>query len=181
MSEDGKKPSLRGFGVRRRWMPGVEIKSEAEYIKFTKQLTQELMSELSHEDVAVIAAQHMMFSDLLSRSLDESRNLNCVQTAVSDVRLESSRAHLEVFTRDWARYTVAVLNAYKKKAWGAGGKAKNAKTNEIRPLILKEWDEKGHEYNSRIDFGRIVSRRDGVNVGADTVRDWIKDHLKSKV
>lgn len=54
-----------------RWEPGVDVDSEENYDRFTEQLAQELLTDYAPEHIAVIAAQHIMYVDLLSRYIEE--------------------------------------------------------------------------------------------------------------
>ncbi|MBN2974703.1 hypothetical protein [Pseudomonas lactucae] len=58
-------------------------------------------------------------------------------------------------------------------------KKRHAHTNKIKSDLLSEWDTHFAEYNSRADFSRIVSQRDGLLYR--TVYDWIASHDRSKI
>lgn len=57
-------------------------------------------------------------------------------------------------------------------------KKRHAPTNKIKSDLLSEWDMSSAEYNSRADFSRIVSQRDGLLYR--TVYDWIASHDRRK-
>ncbi|MGU2141327.1 hypothetical protein ACSETH_28785 [Pseudomonas aeruginosa] len=54
------------------WQPGMEITSESQYYEVTKQLAEALLSEHTPEQLAVIAAQHLIYVDVLNHSKHES-------------------------------------------------------------------------------------------------------------
>lgn len=183
MSEDEKTPSARGFRPRPRvvqdtqpgrWAPGIEVNSKEDYDRFTQQLAQELLSECTSEHIAVVAAQHMMLSDLLSRALAESRT----QADAVDARLELQLARCDELTKNWAKYTTTVLTAHKKKSWGVGGKKRHAETTKMKELALAEWDAHGANVSSIAAFAR--ARHKDFGVTERTLYEWIRDYRKTK-
>ena len=83
MSEEDKVSTARGFRLRSikemkaqrpgNWSPGVRVISENEYKRFTEQLARELLTTYSPEHLAVIAAQHVMYSNELKCVLEEKK------------------------------------------------------------------------------------------------------------
>lgn len=68
----------------------------------------------------------------------------------------------------------------KASSWDASDRAKkrHAETNGKKAASLAEWDATGSEYESRADFARIISSRDGIKYR--TLYDWIAAHEKTK-
>lgn len=164
--QDNKPPS--------RWEPGVDVDSEQKYNKFTEQLAQELLSDCTPEHIAVIAAQHMIYADLLSRSLDESRKLIHAKGALDTVKIQQAEARFDVLTQKWAQLTTSVLIAYRKKAWGAGAKARHAPTNQRKVEALAEWESNGANVSSMAAFARCRHKDFGVT--ERTLYGWIRAH-----
>lgn len=171
MAEQDKK-------LHDRWEPGVDVDSEEKYNKFTEQLAQELLSDCAPEHIAVIAAQHMMYADCLSQSLDELRKLRHVSGELGTLKLEQAEARYDALTRKWAQYTAIALAAYRKKIGGAGAKARHAETNQQKTIALAEWDANGANFSSMTAFARIRHKAFGVT--ERTLYNWVKDHRKAR-
>ncbi len=55
---------------------------------------------------------------------------------------------------------------------------RHARTNQQKSALLTEWETTASEYESRADFARIVSQREGVKYR--TLYDWIAAHDRGK-
>ncbi|WP_437883543.1 hypothetical protein [Pseudomonas sp. LRF_L74] len=194
MSENKKAQNARGLSPSplviqdtqpARWAPGVEVDSKEDYDRFTHQLALELLDECTPVHIAVVAAQHMMFSDLLSRALDESRRaldvshrLNRAKAAVSDAKLESYRERLNDLRNNWNDYTDIAIDFYKKKTWGAVGKKRHAETTKMKGIALAQWNEHGANVSSMSAFARARHKEFGVT--ERTLYEWIRKHRNAK-
>ncbi|NWB48242.1 hypothetical protein [Pseudomonas gingeri] len=69
----------------------------------------------------------------------------------------------------------------KRKASLAASQAAHARHKDNREkkiAALKEWDQTGHEYQSRSDFARIIGNMRQIKFR--TLYDWVTEHEKSK-
>lgn len=160
-----------------RWEPGVDVDSEEEYNKFAEQLAQELLSDCVPEHIAMIAAQHMMYADILSQSLAELRKLRHESSALDTLKIELSEARYDDLARKQAQHVEMALSTYRKKTWGPVAKARHAETNRQKTIALTEWDANGANISSMAAFAR--SRHKDFGVTERTLYGWIRDHRKA--
>lgn len=170
------------------WEPGMEISSEAQYHDVTERLAKELLQTHTPEQLAVIAAQHLIYVDALKQSEAQTPRLGLRRAKdriISMTEEDLQRALEKVaagITADLTEQTTKIvssaLKSYRKHAWGKGGKAKHAETEAQKHKLLAEWDAKGKNYSSQAAFMRLVGKREGVK--ERTLGDWIRKHKKTK-
>ncbi|TLP74752.1 hypothetical protein FEA48_11095 [Pseudomonas nitroreducens] len=74
--------------------------------------------------------------------------------------------------QEWERRKNASLDARERAI------KRHAATNEQKSRLLKEWADSSSEYQSRADFCRIISQREGMLYR--TLYDWIARHDRDK-
>lgn len=166
----------------------MEISSEAQYHEVTERLAKELLQAHTPEQLAVIAAQHLIYVDTLKQCEAKTPRLGLVRTKsrviqMTEEDLQSTLASVTArLTADFTEQTTKIvgfaLKSYRKHAWGKGGKAKNAETEIQKRKLLAEWDATSKNYSSQAAFIRHVGRREGVK--ERTLGDWIRGHKKTK-
>jgi hypothetical protein len=170
------------------WEPGMEISSEAQYHEVTERLAKELLQTHTPEQLAVIAAQHLIYVDVLKQSEAETPRLGLMRAkdrVIPMTEEDLQRAMESVaagLTADFTEQTTKIVNfalkSYRKYAWGKGGKAKHAETEAQKRDLLAEWDKTSKNYSSQAAFIRHVGRREGVK--ESTLGTWIREHKKAK-
>lgn len=90
--------------IRVEWEPGVEINSEAEYMAMTQHLAKDLLSDNTPEQLAIIAAQHIIYTDMLKRSQE-------AQTEVTQLEILKNK----ILVKSTAKISKIVLEAFKTK------------------------------------------------------------------
>lgn len=163
----------------RRWVPGVEIESEEDYEQYTALLAKELLEECTPEHIAVVAAQHIMYADLLERSLAENRRLLSAKAAMGDARLELAEAKFEQLTKNFVPIMKAAIDAHSKHEKSKAGKARHKATDSGKEMALNDWELHGAEYSSRASFARQNHRKYNAS-SATTVERWIRAHEAGK-
>ncbi|WP_312723664.1 hypothetical protein [Stutzerimonas kunmingensis] len=168
MSEEEMKPAAARLGMglikevgthRRQLSSWVELSAERRGGNFlVQELGEELLKNHSSEQLALIAAQFWLERQALATAIQESGS------------------HISV--ADAAAFTSEALKAFSKAKWGKGGRARTAESTKRKHTLLKEWDAQKHEYVSRADFARIVSKREGMI--ERTLYDWITKHERAK-
>lgn len=178
--------------IRIEWEPGVEINSEAEYIAMTQHLAKGLLSDNTPEQLAVIAAQHLIYADQLkmlnttvAEAAHASEGLVQQQKKQSDALID--RLRLSISTQEAAKICTTVLKAHKKHNAVKGAKARHKDSAELKIILLAEWDalhdehgklDKKHGYKGRSDFSRIISKREGII--ERTLYNWLTEHERAK-
>ncbi|MDX2355000.1 MAG: hypothetical protein ACKVLM_04750 [Pseudomonadales bacterium] len=106
MSDDGKEAPAPGLGFNTlqakkyrmerlarpsHWSPGVRVKSAEEYDRYADHLARELLATCTPEHMAVIAAQHMIYSDELKCLLEEDKaDLDKVFKSFFEITVQTS-------------------------------------------------------------------------------------------
>lgn len=162
------KPSAPGLGMelfikvgaqKRQLASWLELSAERRRDSFLVQkLGEELLKNHSSEQLALIAAQSWLERQALETVIRESGDQIPVASA--------------------AAFTSKALKLFSKAKWGKGGRARNAETTKLKHRLREEWDAQKHEYESRADFARIVSKREGMI--ERTLYDWITEHERAK-
>lgn len=158
------------------------INSEAEYHEVTERLARQLLSELTPEHIAVIAAQHLIYVDTLEQAKAERPGRGFMPAKSKYIRMsvDEFRQALKSVAKPDVNGTVEIvkftLDAYRKHVWGKGGKARHAGTASLKAKLLAEWDDTHDHYKGQADFARIVSKREGMK--ERTLYEWISKHRK---
>jgi hypothetical protein len=167
-----------------RWRPGIVINSETEYHELSKNLAEELIQQHSMEELAIIAAQHLIYVDAIQQGSQETQKVTSCRHEI----IEIQKRHIQTISEELdkrltpaeaAKICHLVLAHFRKKKWGKGGKSRHRDTEQHKSSILAEWDRDKSGYKSRADFCRIISKRDGLK--ERTVYTWIANHEKLKV
>ncbi len=74
--------------IRVEWEPGVEINSEAEYITMTQHLAKDLLSDHTPEQLAIIAAQHIIYTDMLKRTKEAQGEVTQLEILKNEILLK---------------------------------------------------------------------------------------------
>lgn len=168
-----KKPHSEKLARPSHWSPGVRTLSADEYDRFTDQIARKLMATCTPEHLAVIAAQHMIYSDELKCLLEENktglvavdeavRTIGKVATEVTMTTLRAWRKHLAEkradAVRDGKKDVMARARSIATKKWheNAHQKIKIGKMAQIVYDALKE-----------TEYHKLVS-------SPDAVRNWIR-------
>ncbi len=181
MSEEDKVSTARGFRLRSikemkaqrpgKWSPGVRVISENEYKRFTEQLARELLTTYSPEHLAVIAAQHMMYSNELKCVLEEKKAelvgvveiarkvATDVATEISITVLKSYRTHHAKKRADRVRKVKASVMALARsmaKEWWCEDAEQKIKTGGMAKKVYDALLET--EYRKLVANQRAVHR-----------------------
>lgn len=124
MDEQEKQPDLL------RWEPGMELSTEDEYHTATAWLAKQLLRDNTPEQLAIIAAQHVIYVDAikagpkklearpeaLTHSSDVPRGLSrSTNEQLRRKALASEKLATEALVKDRARWAKVVLEAWRAK------------------------------------------------------------------
>lgn len=160
-----------------RWEPGVDVDSEEKYDRFTEQLARDLLTDCTPEHISVIAAQHIMYVDCLSRYIDELCKVRHISGELSTLRLEQAELRHSALHQH-LEHSIRTLAAYRRKIGRPGAKARHAETNLQKAKALSEWDAHGANVSSMAAFAR--SRHKDFGVTERTLYGWVRNHRKNR-
>lgn len=166
------------------WQPGMGIESEAHYHEVTENLARELIGECSTEELAVIAAQHMIYVDALTMT-SESQNALIEAQDQTIGRLEETK---EYILKNTARITKIVLESWKKKAsfaktsglrkWAQAKQVARARAQLIAGELWKrDIDQKIRLGEmAQIVWARLIDEgyKDTLPNSTNVLNDWIR-------
>lgn len=167
-----------------QWTPGIEITSTEHYDALVDELAQRLLRENSLEQVAVIAAQHLIYADSLSESLVSSKEnmrtaneLIAAQSEMIDLLKIESRSKLTV--GQTARMARIILDAKDKQRATKAALASHKENHAGKAKALADWDAHGATFSSRRAFAEHRHTHYGVT-SSDTVYRWLLKHRPGK-
>ncbi len=167
----------------------MEIETEADYLDISERYAKELLAIYKPEDLAIIAAQHIILSDARNRTNVEIKNVEHAQKEI--FRLQEQHIQLlkehknateselknKLSQEQVVQVTSTVLDAFKKAKFGKAGKARAAKHYD-KSQALADWETKGHNFSSPRAFSELEQRK--YNVKSETLYRWILEHRKLK-
>ena len=177
--------------VVKAWQPGMEITSESQYYELTEQLARSLLSENTPKELAVIAAQHLIYVDVLRQNKDEpTRGF----VSKRNRPIKTTQAELESFlsgiTKELASALSKGISKHAKSAGDARLKASSKEANDVRheanrsrnEKAMSQWDAweernpKGKKVAST--FAKKYCSKYGVT--PTTMSRWITVHENKK-
>ncbi|WP_455231503.1 hypothetical protein [Geopseudomonas aromaticivorans] len=167
------------------WWQSVEITSAEEYSQVTSKLAAELLGESTPEELAEIAATHMIYVNALENLRTEQEK----RLQYTDELLKAG-----VPTKEVARYAKTVLEAWREKqtqgrmtALQLRNKAKSAAIERAGAIATELWQaDADHEFNLLGMAGQVedILRREGFEElpKLERIKEWIRpvapDHAR---
>ncbi|MBV2133358.1 hypothetical protein KRX52_11190 [Pseudomonas sp. MAP12] len=168
MTEQEKEPTLL------RWEPGMEIASEKEYQEATNHLAKELLRDYTPEQLAVIAAQHVIYVDALSSGNTAAKEAIQIQKKL----LQREALKTEIMIKNVAKIAKIVLNAKNKQRAKKGGDAKGALENKLKTKVLSDWEKIRKTNNNVQDFAK--NRCEKYCKAQTTIASWVYGYEHEK-
>ena len=160
--------------------PDLEITPDAQYISMTtmvNQLAATLLKENTPEQLASIAAQHLIYVDSLNNRIQSmSSAYSLAEETNRTLREHLQLAQIELRTklsvRETAKYARLVLDMKHKQRARAAALASHKEDHAGMAVALADWDSIGAKYSSRRAFARerhkLYSATD-----SETVYRWL--------
>lgn len=96
----------------------------------------------------------------------------------ADLDMFYDLVHTNIASAALYRETVAAAKEAISALGRRSAKARHSPTNQQKANLLAEWDATASAYESRADFARIVSQREGIKYR--TLYEWIAGHDRDK-
>lgn len=170
------------------WEAGQEFASEEEYQRATHWLANKLLSECSLGELAVVAAQHMIYADTLEasngslkahiESLNRSYDLAFRLAQMERGIAEELRGSVVSISASVAKQVIAAHQKREKNLRSKGGKARHKDSTASKAPALNDWELNGANYSSRAAFARQNFRK--YSVVESTLKNWIAEYEKDK-
>lgn len=163
------------------WEPGADIASEEEYQTATTWLATKLLRDCTPEQLAVVAAQHMIYADTLKQSNEAATQcnqvLNELDRAKSDkvIRLELERGYL---INSSVKIVQTAMTEYGSHLGKKASDASKEEGKKQKVKALAEWDAVGDTFSGKTKFARIRCKH--YQVTERTLCGWIAEHIKAK-
>jgi hypothetical protein len=170
------------------WEAGQEFVSEEEYQRATQWLANKLLRECSREELAVIAAQHVIYADTLKASsdsmkvhIDSLRRDYDVAVQLAQLKgeiaegLQDSVVSISVSV---AKQVIAAYQKREKNLRSKGGKARHKDSTASKAPALNDWEMNGANYSSRAAFARQNFRK--YSVVESTLYRWVREYEEAK-
>ena len=162
----------------------MEITSTEHYNALVDGLAQRLLRDSSPDQLAVIAAQHLIYADTLSESLVSikenmraANELIARQREIIDLLTIESRSKLTV--GQTARMARIILDAKDKQRARKAALASHKENHASKAKALADWDANGTMFSSRRAFAERCHTQYGVT-SSDTVYRWLLKHRPEK-
>lgn len=159
------------------WSPGVRALSTEEYERFTKQLEQELLASYTPDQIAAIAAQHIIWADELEILLKEERTRSECQSEVEKIRRDYTReAYIESAIIMHRSYRTHLA----KKRADAVRNGKRDVQSLAQSIAADKWRE---DKDQKIKIGKMAevvylallnTEHSKLVSGPSCVRNWIR-------
>ncbi|MEH6501407.1 hypothetical protein [Halopseudomonas aestusnigri] len=167
-----------------QWAPGMEITSAEHYNALVDELAQRLLKESSPEQLAAIAAQHLIYADALSESLvsvkEDMRAANeLIATQGEIIALLKIESRSKLTVRQTARMAHIILDAKHKQRARKAALASHKENHAGKAKALADWDAHGAKFSSRRAFAERCHAQYGVT-SSDTVYRWLLKHRPEK-
>lgn len=162
--------------------------SEAECHALTDQIAKELLRDCTLEQLAVVAAQHMIYVDTLkatNSALIEAKNAaddrakatnEALQLKDEQLRLEVLKS--EILANNTARFAKMVLGAKNKKTALSGADARHKESREAMNKAIIDWNANGHTYSSKKSFARLNYKKYFGDFGSQDGEAFYRNLLK---
>ena len=170
------------------WEAGQEFVSEEEYQRATQWLANKLLRECSREELAVIAAQHMIYADTLkdsndlmkdhTESLNRSYEVACRLAQMERGIAEGLQDSVASISASVAKQVIAAYQKREKNLRSKGGKARHKDSTASKAPALNDWEMNGANYSSRAAFARQNFRK--YSVVESTLKKWISEYEMDK-
>ena len=160
------------------WNPGVRVQSAEEYDRYTDQLARELLAATTPNQLAVIAAQHMIYADELKCVLEENK---AEQVAfIEDAEKAITDGTIEIATK----VSMTVLKAYRTHTSNKRANAVAKRKKDVKALARNIATEKWRkDLEQKIKTGEMAkfvfdalkeTKYSKLAGSVDAVRRWIK-------
>lgn len=163
---------------KQSWKFGKEITSEEEYRKQSRALAEELQRIYTPEQVAEIAAQHMLYVDVLNREPATDRGFHSSNDHYRSLAERNNLLSLKFQTL--VSNTASIITLGVEGALQRGSKKANDvnhKANRDRKAeAMQDWDKSGLTNMSEF------ARRNHITFGVTerVLCKWLSDHEKAK-
>ena len=174
------------------WQRGMEIDDEEHYLKVAEQFAKELLTELTPDELAIVAATNIMLADQLQASKKEAVAVRRLQNEISVLRETRLEVRCEMLEELYKKMdseldssipietAIALqkgaLRRFRRDKWGKGGKARAQKYYD-KDGAIEAWRTQGDGYSSP----RAFARQNYLKYGAadyETVYRWILSYRK---
>lgn len=163
-----------------QWEPGMEITSEAQYTTMTDQLAAALLKENTLEQLAAIAAQHLIYVDALKDRIELMSSAygsteEIIRTLREQLRLTKIELGTKLSVTETAKIASHVLKAKNKQRARTAALVSHKQDHTTMAAVLADWDSNHNEYSTRRAFARNRYKSHRVS-DSDTVYRWLLKH-----
>ncbi len=173
------------------WQPGMEIASENQYYEVTEQLAKALLSEHTPEQLAVIAAQHLIYVDVLNQGKYESaRGFVSTENRVVKITQRELRKLLSSLadslkaelTEDMIKLAKHIGDARMKGSSKAANDVRHHANRSRQDEAMAEWDawEELDHKGKKLAYKFAEKHCSKYGVTSTVMCRWITNHKKKK-
>jgi hypothetical protein len=164
-------------------MAGIE--SEQDYLAATKKLADEFLKEYTHEQLAHIAAQHVIYRQEIegsNKALRETLESLRATSNIHEQLLEIERQKFNILLHDKTSIAKLAVDSYSSQRGKKGAAAAHKETNAIKLLVLAAWDKDGDKYSTRTSFANHALKTflKGRAVKHSTIMRWLRSERPAK-